>query len=112
MMRPSRAVSCVISGARIASNENKMSDGGRERASLAVEMWKSSQEWVVQRSAVRSIAWLGVSSSAESVRQTRVRQSAANDGLNEVNSCLERIARHVVIDEFVFEVAHTSICSN
>jgi hypothetical protein len=41
-----------------ASNENKMSDGGRERASLGVEMWKSSQKWSVRRSAVRSIAWL------------------------------------------------------
>jgi hypothetical protein len=35
-----------------------MSDGGRDRASLAVGMWKSSQKWNVQRSAVRSIAWL------------------------------------------------------
>jgi hypothetical protein len=42
------------------SNENKMSDGGRRRASLAVKVWKSSQKWSVQRSAVRSIAWLGV----------------------------------------------------
>jgi hypothetical protein len=39
-------------------NENKMSDGGRDRASLGVEFWKSSQMWSVQRSAVRSIAWL------------------------------------------------------
>src|SRR5438128_633566 len=38
-----------------------MSDGGRDRALLAVEMWKSSQKWSVQRSAVRSIAWLGLS---------------------------------------------------
>jgi hypothetical protein len=37
-----------------------MSDGGRDRASLGVEGWKSSQEWSVQRSAVRSIAWLGL----------------------------------------------------
>ena len=36
-----------------------MSDGGRERASLGVEVQKSSQKWSVQRSAVRSIAWLG-----------------------------------------------------
>jgi hypothetical protein len=42
-----------------------MSDGGRERASLVVKVWKSSQEWSVQRSAVRSIAWLGVSGSGE-----------------------------------------------
>src|ERR1051325_328631 len=40
-------------------NENKMSDGGRERASLGVGWWKSSQKWSAQRSAVRSIAWLG-----------------------------------------------------
>ena len=43
---------------RLPSNENKMSDGGRERASLGVEVWKSSQKWSAQRSAVRSIAWL------------------------------------------------------
>jgi hypothetical protein len=41
-------------------NENKMSDGGRERASLGMEVWKSSQKWSVPRSAVRSIAWLGL----------------------------------------------------
>ncbi len=42
-----------------SSNENKISDGGRERASLGVKAWKSSQKWNVQRSAVRSIVWLG-----------------------------------------------------
>src|SRR2546421_12049917 len=41
-----------------ASNENKMSDGGRGRASLGVVASKSSQKWSVQRSAVRSIDWL------------------------------------------------------
>src|SRR5438552_13204316 len=40
-------------------NETKMSDGGRGRASLGVKVWKSSQEWSVRRSAVRSSAWLG-----------------------------------------------------
>ena len=35
-----------------------MSDGGRGRAPLGVELWKSSQKWSVLRSAVRSIAWL------------------------------------------------------
>src|SRR6476620_12175335 len=35
-----------------------MSDGGRERASIGVEVWKSSQKWSVQRTAVRSSAWL------------------------------------------------------
>src|SRR5207249_1615676 len=41
-------------------NETKMSDGGRGRASLGVEVWKSSQKGSVRRSAVRSIAWLGL----------------------------------------------------
>jgi hypothetical protein len=44
-----------------ASNENKMSDGGRDRASLGVEVWKSSQKLDPEPSAVRSIAWLGLS---------------------------------------------------
>jgi len=35
-----------------------MSDGGRGRTSLEVDVWKSSQKWSAQRSAVRSIAWL------------------------------------------------------
>ena len=39
-------------------NENKMSDGGRGRAWLAVKVWKSSQNVDTERSAVRSIAWL------------------------------------------------------
>ena len=38
-----------------------MSDGGRGRASLGVGVRKSSQKWRAQRSAVRSIAWLGLS---------------------------------------------------
>ena len=37
-----------------------MSDGGRGRASIGVEVWKSSQKWSAERSAVRSIAWLGL----------------------------------------------------
>ena len=49
-----------IIGTAKPSNENKMSDGGRERASLGVEMWKSSQKLIAQRSDVRSIAWLGL----------------------------------------------------
>ena len=36
-----------------------MSDGGRERASIGVERWKSSQKWIAERSAVRCIARLG-----------------------------------------------------
>jgi hypothetical protein len=35
-----------------------MSDGGRDRASIGVEVWKSSQKETAERSAVRSIAWL------------------------------------------------------
>jgi hypothetical protein len=42
----------------IVSNENKMSDDGRRRESLAVKVWKSSQKLNAQRSAVRSIALL------------------------------------------------------
>src|SRR4051794_15533520 len=41
-----------------ASNENKMSDGGRGRMSLVMKVCESSQNWIVQRSVVRSIAWL------------------------------------------------------
>jgi hypothetical protein len=37
-----------------------MSDGGRDRASLGIEVWKSFQNVDAERSAVRSIAWLGV----------------------------------------------------
>jgi hypothetical protein len=37
-----------------------MSDGGRDRSSLGVKVWKSSQKWSAQRSAVGSIAWLGL----------------------------------------------------
>jgi hypothetical protein len=36
-----------------------MSDDGRDRTSLAVEVCKSSQKWGERRSAGRSIAWLG-----------------------------------------------------
>ena len=47
-----------MSSSVYSPNENKMSDGGRGRASLGVLVWKSSQMWSAQRSAVRSIAWL------------------------------------------------------
>ena len=33
-----------------APNEHKMSDGGRDRASLGVKVWKSSQKWSLVRS--------------------------------------------------------------
>jgi hypothetical protein len=60
----------------MASNENKMSDGGHERASLEVGVWKSSQKWSAQRSAVRSIAWLGLGGalSKRIVRQYHLRE--------------------------------------
>jgi hypothetical protein len=48
----------VIMKCASPSNENKMSDGGRGCASLELEVWKSSQKWGAQQSAVRSIAWL------------------------------------------------------
>src|SRR5438874_2516830 len=51
---------CSDSGGTVSSNENKISDSARGRASLAVLVWKSSQKWSAQRSAVRSIAWLDV----------------------------------------------------
>src|SRR4051812_160666 len=51
-------VNLQLATRRIRPNENKMSDGGRARASLGVEVWKSSQKLSVQRSDVRSIAWL------------------------------------------------------
>ena len=41
-----------------------MSDGGRWRASLGVEVWNISKV-SVQPSAVRSIAWLDVSAAIE-----------------------------------------------
>ena len=66
--RNSREEFLLISEAPIAllvarahrPNDNKMSDGGRDRALLGVEVGKSSQKWNVQRSAVRSIVWLGL----------------------------------------------------
>jgi hypothetical protein len=40
-----------IATSAFTSNENKMSDGGRERTPLGAEVWKSSQK--VERTAVR-----------------------------------------------------------
>ena len=62
-----------------SSNENKMSDGGRGRASLGVEVWKSSQKWSVQRSAVRSIAWLDVNGTFIATNHSTLFSSAANN---------------------------------
>jgi hypothetical protein len=58
LLRTSRQWLGAKAGRWISSNENKMSDGGRGRTSREVNVWKSSQMWSVQRSAVRSIAWL------------------------------------------------------
>jgi hypothetical protein len=68
VVRNQRLVRMPFRRGIIRSNENKMSDGGRGRASFGVEMWKSSQSRSVQRSAVRSIAWLdgGVASRCRS----------------------------------------------
>ena len=49
------SISTVFITRGVSPNENKMSDGGRGRALLGVEVWKSSQKWSVPR----SIAWLG-----------------------------------------------------
>src|SRR5205823_4706595 len=54
---PTGALDFIATGS--LSNENKMRDGGEGRASLGMKVWKSSQKLRVQRSAVRSIAWLG-----------------------------------------------------
>src|SRR5438874_5705728 len=56
-----RPLVCAFEAQCHTSNENKTSDGGRGRASsIGVDVWKSSQKWSVQWSAVRSIAWLGL----------------------------------------------------
>src|SRR5205807_8082455 len=57
---PTRRSSDLLRGTLSTSNENKMSDGGRDRVPLAMGVWKSSQKWGAQRSSVRSIAWLGL----------------------------------------------------
>src|SRR5207237_5687418 len=60
MAEASNTVRMERRGIMVAPNENKMSDGGRGRVSVGVEVWKSSQMLGAQRSAVRSIAWLGL----------------------------------------------------
>ena len=42
----------------LPSNVTKMNDGGLDRASLGVEVWKPSQKWSVPPAPVRSIVWL------------------------------------------------------
>src|SRR4051812_15922214 len=67
-----------------SSNENKMSDGGRGRASLGMKVWKSSQKRSAPRSAVRSIAWLdefgGITSLYEPARRQNHRATRQHPG--------------------------------
>ncbi len=49
-----RGLGCRHRMGNVPSNENKMSDGGRERESIGVEVWKSFQKWGV--TAVRRFA--------------------------------------------------------
>ena len=83
---------------RASSNENKMSDGGRGRPSLGVEGWKSSQKLIVQRSAVRSIAWLGLGVSmspyVESRLQDKKHQCAKRDANGPVRLYVELALVH------------------
>jgi hypothetical protein len=69
------------------SNENKMSDGGRGRASNGVKVWKSSQNVDTERSVVRSIAWLdgrgGFTVRVEQDRSGKDRASAAWQTMNQ-----------------------------
>ena len=60
-----------MANARMQPNATKMSDGGRDRAQLGVEVVKSSQKWSVQRSAVRSIAWLDLYRAVMSCAQAK-----------------------------------------
>jgi hypothetical protein len=69
----------------LRSNENKMSDGGRERALIGAEAWNSFQQWSARRSAVRSIAWLdglrGFMTSVRIVPRNSADNRAASRGL-------------------------------
>ena len=65
-------------------NENKMSDGGRRRASLGAEVWKSFQKWSAQRSAVRSIAWLDLRRDLE--RMVELSSCFAADSENNIRA--------------------------
>lgn len=55
-----RVVIEVVAGELHRPNEKKMSDGGRELASLGVGVWKSSQNVDAGQPAVRSVAWLSL----------------------------------------------------
>src|SRR5215212_3914770 len=58
-----------------------MSDGGRERALVGVEVWKSSHNWDAQRSAVRSIAWLDLADSQTKCNTDDVWREGKKKGL-------------------------------
>jgi hypothetical protein len=81
----------------IASNENKMSDGGLNRASLRMELWKSSQKRSLQRSAARSIAWLDLLASI-TLRRKSLKLSPLLRHLVRYDTApeLHRMSRHVL----------------
>src|ERR1041385_4606298 len=58
-----------------------MSDGGRDSRSLGGEVAKSSQKWIVQRSAVRSIAWLDLADSQTKCNTDDVWREGKKKGL-------------------------------
>src|SRR6266540_3926334 len=58
--RYAKIICAGVGFTRVGLTRHKMSDGGRGRALLGVKVRKSSQKWSVRRSAVRSIAWLGL----------------------------------------------------
>src|SRR5205814_8636583 len=80
-----------------------MSDGGRERASLGVEVWKSSQKWSAKRSVVRSIAWLDLSGERLSQMFSLTYQTAQCPLIDVTNARIRMLTR--VCDEPVLNVA-------
>ena len=50
----------AVNVACMRSNDNKISDGYRERAPIEVEVFKSYENVVAQGVAVRCIVWLGL----------------------------------------------------
>src|SRR5205823_10349769 len=73
------------------SNENKISDGGRGRTSLGVEVWKSSQKWSVRRSAVRFIAWLGVFACSGDLNDPIIRLQGRTQSMATTASLLQQL---------------------
>jgi hypothetical protein len=62
-----------------------------KRASLGVKVWKSYQEWSVQRSAVRSIAWLDEFHECG----RRIKPAVGLGGCDIVNVTGSSISRHL-----------------